>query len=52
LWSAPIPAISPATSFNVPIPGFPPLGTVYVITTLGPGTTTSCYDVKSINTGP
>ena len=37
LWAAPIPAISPAMSFNVPIPGFPPLGTIYVLTTLGPG---------------
>ena len=52
LWSMPVPVVSPATPFNVPIPGFPHLGTVYIVTTLGPGTQATCWDVKSIDTGP
>jgi hypothetical protein len=52
LWSAPLPVVLPAVSFSVPIPNFPQVGTVYIFTTLGPGTTVSCYDVKGINTGP
>ena len=51
LWSVPVPVIVPSTSFTVPIPSFPHLGTVYVATTLGPGTTATCWDVKSIDTG-
>jgi PLD-like domain len=50
LWSVALPVISPAVSFNIPVPGFPHLGTVYLITTLGPGTQATCYDVKSIDT--
>jgi hypothetical protein len=50
LWSVALPVISPATSFNIPIAGFPHLGTVYIITTLGPGTQATCWDVKSVDT--
>jgi acid phosphatase len=52
LWSLPIPAVSPAVFFNLPVPGFPQLGTVYVVTILTPTAGTSCGDLKSVNTGP
>ena len=51
LWSAPVPAINPAMSFTIPIPNFPNLGTVYVVTSLT-NTTTTCSDVKAVNTNP
>lgn len=50
LWTAPLPPI-PTTSFPVPIPGFPSLGTVGFLTALiGPGGVT-CFDVAFIDTG-
>ena len=50
LWSIAIPALSPPVTLNLPIPGFPPIGTVYVATTVGTASQTSCSDVKSVNT--
>jgi acid phosphatase len=51
LWSAQIPAVFPAVSFNLPIPAFPPLGTVSVVTTLAPVGGSPCGDLKSVDTG-
>jgi hypothetical protein len=52
LWSMPIPVVSPAKTFNVPIPGFPSVGNVFVITTLTTTGGASCVDWKGVNTGP
>jgi phosphatidylserine/phosphatidylglycerophosphate/cardiolipin synthase-like enzyme len=51
LWSTAIPVVSPAISFNVPLAGFPHLGTAYLVTTLGSATQTSCWDAKGVDTG-
>lgn len=53
LWSVPIPAIDPPVDVPVPIPGFPNIGVVGVLTTL----TTSekgiiCSDWETVDTGP
>ncbi len=50
LWSIPIPTVLPAVSFSVPIPNFPPIGPVLVLTTLIPTTGSACFDFKVINT--
>jgi len=50
LWSIPVPAVSPAASFNVPIPNVPNLGKVFVLTALTGGAT--CADIKAVNTAP
>jgi len=50
LWSAPIPAVVPAVSFNVPIPGVPPIGPLAILTALSTSATT-CFDVKVVDTG-
>jgi len=50
LWSIPLSIVSPAVSFNVPIPNFPNLGKVFVLTALTGGVT--CVDLKAVNTAP
>jgi hypothetical protein len=52
LWSVPIPVVSPAVPFNVPLPGFPNMGTVSILTTLTTNGGATCWDWKSVNTGP
>ena len=50
LWSVSLPVV-PTVSFPFPIPGFPPLGTVGIVTALtGPGGV-MCFDVEFIDTG-
>jgi hypothetical protein len=52
LWSAPIPAIDPSVQFGVPIPGFPALGNVGVLTTLvHPSKGITCSSWRTVNTG-
>lgn len=51
LWSLSLPAISAPVSFDVPIPGFPPLGTVLGATFLSTAAgDTVCFDIASVNT--
>ena len=45
LLSAPLPPINPAFSFNLPLPGFPPVGSVVGISTL----TTTSGDTMCVN---
>ena len=51
LWSVPIPAVSPAVSFHVPIPGFPPIGYLGTPTVIGTQAGAICGDFKIVNTG-
>jgi len=51
IWSVAIPAVSPAASFNVPVPNFPRIGTISIVTTLGPPATPACGDIKNVDTG-
>ena len=51
LWSIPIPAVSPAVSFNVPIAGVPPSGTLQFVTAVTAPEGVMCFDSKSIDTG-
>ena len=51
IWSVAIPAVSPAASFNVPVPNFPRIGTISIVTTLGPPATPTCGDIKNVDTG-
>ncbi len=51
LWSAAVPIISPAQSFNIPIPSFPNLGLIYIVTTLTNSGGASCLDYRPVNTG-
>lgn len=52
LWSVPLPAI-PATPLSVPIPGFPSIGTIGVLTTLSTAADgIICYDFEVVDTGP
>ena len=53
LWSIQIPAISPLVSFNLPIPGFPPIGFVGLFTAIStPARGLICGDFKITNTSP
>jgi uncharacterized repeat protein (TIGR03803 family) len=53
LWSASIPEIEPAASFNVPIGGVPPAGPVGILTTISTlAEGVRCFDWKVVNTGP
>jgi hypothetical protein len=52
LWSIPIPIVSPAMSFTVPLAGFPSIGNVFVLTTLGSFADPMCADLKVVNSGP
>ena len=40
------------SAFNLPIPNFPKIGTVSVVTTLGPVAAPVCGDMKNVDTGP
>jgi len=51
LWSQEIPAVAPAASVNVPIPGVPPVGTLGILTSLStPALGVACFDWKTVNT--
>lgn len=50
LWSIPIPAVSPAISFHVPIAGFPSIGFVGLLTAISTPTQAICFDFKIVNT--
>ena len=53
LFSAPLPAIPAGLSFNVPIPGFPHLGNIWVLSALStPAGGMLCVDNKVVATGP
>ena len=53
-WSIPLPVIDPPLPVNIPIPGFPQIGTVGFLTTLtrAGGEGIVCSDWKTIDTGP
>jgi hypothetical protein len=52
LWSVPIPPISPAVSFNVPIPGVPAIGSIGFLTTFStPASGVMSFDWQIVNTG-
>jgi uncharacterized repeat protein (TIGR03803 family) len=52
LWSAPIPAVLPAVTFNVPLPGVPAIGPLLILTTLStPEKGVMCFDWKIADTG-
>jgi hypothetical protein len=52
LWSAPIPAIAPAVSFNAPLAGVPHLGFVFGVTLMSTASGgVVCADFEVINTG-
>ena len=50
LWSVPLPAF-PATPFSLPIPGFPGLGVIGVLTTFGTADGIFCWDFAIVDTG-
>jgi uncharacterized repeat protein (TIGR03803 family) len=52
LWSIPIPVISPAVSFSVPVPGIPSVGNIVVLSILSLTTGPVCADVKIVKTEP
>jgi uncharacterized repeat protein (TIGR03803 family) len=52
IWSVPVPAVTPAVSFAVPVANFPHLGSIGVLTTLAnPSVGAVCGDWKTIDTG-
>ncbi len=52
LWTLPLPAIDPPLSFQVPIPGFPHLGEIGVLTILtGDWGGILCMDWETVDTG-
>jgi len=50
-WSLDIPVIQPPVSFELPIPGFPRVGTIGFVQTLTGAGGIVCSDVKLIDTG-
>ena len=51
LWSVPIPPVSPAVFFTVPLSPFPPSGNVTVLTALVNNGPSACVDWKIVDTG-
>ena len=51
LWSVPIPPVSPAVFFTVPLSPFPPSGNVTVLTALVNNGPSACVEWKIVNTG-
>lgn len=52
LWSVPVPVVQPSVSFNLPVPGFPSIGTVGVLTLTGNSTYgLMCGDFATVDTG-
>jgi galactose oxidase-like protein/PKD domain-containing protein len=52
LWAVQLPALTPAAPINIPIPGFPNVGMMYVVTTLNNSGGAQCVDARGINTSP
>ena len=52
LWRVPLPAVDPAVSFPIPIPGFPSIGTIGVLSTLTVGSDLVCTDLRTVGTTP
>jgi hypothetical protein len=52
LWKIPLPAIHPAISAPLPIPGFPALGTIGFLSTFTSAGELVCTDLKTVDTGP
>ena len=51
LWSVEIPAALPEVSFDVPIPGFPAIGPLGIVTTLSTKQGATCFDWNVVYTG-
>ena len=51
LWTAPLPPF-PTVPFSVPVPGFPPLAIIGVLTTFDTAGRIFCWDCDSVDTGP
>jgi uncharacterized repeat protein (TIGR03803 family) len=52
LWTVPIPEVTPAVTFDVPVPNFPHVGNIGVLMVLAaPSSPTACWDWKIVNTG-
>jgi hypothetical protein len=53
LFSVPLPAIDPPVSFNIPVPGFPPVGGIGLLSVLStPADGILCSDWEVVDTGP
>jgi hypothetical protein len=52
LWKVPLPAIDPAVSFPLAIPGFPHVGTIGFMSTFTGSGGLACTDLKTVDTGP
>jgi uncharacterized repeat protein (TIGR03803 family) len=52
LWSAPIAVTQPARFVNLPIPGFPSIGPLFVLTAVQQSSGRVCADWKLVDTGP
>ena len=50
LWSEPIPVIDPTINLPVPIPGFPQIGTIAILTLLHTPTEVTCFDLEFAST--
>lgn len=51
-WRVALPSVDPAASFTVPIPGFPNIGTIGLLSTLTSGTDLVCTDLRTVDTTP
>jgi hypothetical protein len=51
-WRVALPAIDPAVSFPVPLPGFPGIGTIGFLSTLTAGADLVCTDLRTVDTTP
>ena len=51
LWSVALPVFDPPVSFPVPIPGFPQIGTVAIVTMLTTREEIACIDFEIVHTG-
>jgi hypothetical protein len=54
LWKAPLPVIDPPVAFALPIPGFPALGRIGLLSTLTDASDAGliCTDLATVDTGP
>lgn len=51
-WRVPLPIINPGLSFTLPIPGFPSLGTLGLLSTLTAGADLVCTQLRTVDTTP
>jgi hypothetical protein len=52
LWKVPLPVIDDPASFALPIPGFPSIGTIGLLSTFTGPSGLTCSDLKTVNTAP